>query len=392
MSFIDDLINPGIDAIFGIQDEYKKDNRSSKVNLTAGIYLDEDKRPPAVMEAIKLAEQKLNKEETTKNYLSIVGDSNYLQMTEKLVLGDVDSSRIVKIQTIGGTSALSTGFHFLKDNGYENVSLSDPTWANHKQIVAKQGYRVFTYPYFDSIKNFEIFVDHLNSLPKKTICLLQARCHNPTGIDFSKEQWKIISKICLEKNLFPFFDSAYQGFADSLEEDNWVIRYFFEQGHEMFVAHSYSKSFALYNERVGALFVCIKDPGLSEVVKRHISKIIRVNYSNPPSHGSSTIKYVLNDGSLYQIWIDELSKQRNRINDIRKRFADKIKPIFGKELKDQIMSGRGFFCMLPLTKEQIHRLKVEFGVYMTNSGRISLPGLTMDCIDYVVQSIEKVKG
>lgn len=387
-----DLADPGVDAIFGIQDEYRQDNRTCKVNLTVGVYIDEDGNPPAIMEAIKQSEKDLITTEKTKNYLSIAGDTEYLNLTGKLVLGDVDTSRVVKIQTVGGTSALRTGFEFLKKSGYNNVLLSNPTWANHNQIVANLGYQVMKYDYFDSLKDFDGFIKQLKALPEKTVCLLQARCQNPTGVDYSKDQWKQISEVCKERKLFPFFDSAYQGFADSLEEDNWVIRYFFDQGHEMFVAHSFSKSFALYNERVGALFVCAKEANLTEIIKRHIMKIIRINYSNPPSHGSSSIKHILSDGDLYRVWIEELSKQRERINHIRKTFAEKVKPLFGEKISERIECGRGFFTLLPLSVEEIRRLKEEFGVYMTNSGRISLPGLRSDCIDYVVESIAKIKG
>ena len=392
MALLQNLSDPGVDAIFGIQDEYRKDKRTCKVNLTVGVYIDEDRQPPAVMRAIKEAERRLTDAEKTKSYIGIAGDDQYLALTQDIVLGDIDSSNIVRIQTVGGTSALRSGFEFLRKNGYSNVSLSNPTWANHKQIVGNLDYTVHTYPYMDTIKNFDLLVEHLKGLPEKTVCLFQARCHNPTGVDFTKDQWRQISLLCKENNLFPFFDSAYQGFADSLEEDNWSMRHFLEEGHEMFVAHSYSKSFALYNDRIGALFVRVKDKTLAQIVKRHIMKIIRVSYSNPPAHGSQSIKTILNDGELYKVWVEELQAQRERINDIRLRFSDKMKPYFEKDVINQIAKGRGFFCMLPLNREQIDRLKGEFGVYMTYSGRISLPGLAKDCIDYVVESIATVKG
>ena len=205
MAIIDHIQDPGSDAIFGIQTEYRKDVRKEKVNLTVGVYVDEDGGSPPIMAALKMGEQKHLAMETTKNYLSIAGDSEYLALTAKLVFGDLDFQRAAMIQTVGGTSALRTGFEFLRKNGYSGVSLSNPTWANHKQIVANLDYKVYSYPHIQGIKDFAIICDHVRSLDDTTVVLLQAKCHNPTGLDFTKEQWVEISQICKEKNLFPFY-------------------------------------------------------------------------------------------------------------------------------------------------------------------------------------------
>lgn len=391
MALIDHMKDPGTDAIFGIQTEYRSDSRDFKVNLTVGVYEDEDGGDPPIMAALKLGEKKLLAQEETKNYLSIAGDPEYLSLTAKLVFGAIDLEKIAMIQTVGGTSALRSGFEFLRKNGYSSVSLSDPTWANHMQIVDNLEYKVITYPHIQGVKNFSIIRDHLRSLDEKTVVLLQAKCHNPTGVDFTKEQWQEISSICKEKKLFPFFDSAYQGFALSLNEDTWAIKYFLEQGHDIIVAHSFSKSFAIYNERVGALFVAVQDKLSVPLIKRNLMKMVRVNYSNPPFHGAGAIKEVLKDDELIKIWLDELESHRTRINDIRKRFGKALAPMFGQEVADQVSKGYGFFCEIPLTKQEISRLKEKFGVYVTGSGRISLPGLRGECFSYVIEALEKIK-
>ena len=392
MAIADSLQDPGTDAIFGIQMEYQQDTRESKVNLTVGVYVGEEGYFPPVMRALRLAEERVVAGETTKNYLGIGGDQEYLSLTAKLIFGEVDASQFAMVQTVGGTSALRTGLEFLRKNGHSKVSLSNPTWANHKQIVGNLDYEVFSYPQVEGVHNFQLVRDHLEGLEEGTVVLLQAKCHNPSGVDFSKEQWKEISAICTKRKLFPFFDSAYQGFATSLKEDAWAVQYFLEEGHEMMVAHSFSKSFAIYNERVGALFVAVKDGEIVPVIKRNLERIIRVNYSNPPCHGSASVKEVLKEDSLRKIWLEELEEHRRRLNDIRERFGDALVPIFGRKVADTISNGNGFFCQVPLNREEIDRLKGEFGVYMTYSGRVSLPGLKRECFSYVVDAIATVKG
>lgn len=391
MALIDNLKDPGTDAIFGIQSEYRKDERDFKVNLTVGVYIDENGGKPPIMKALKAAEKGLLDAEKTKSYLGIAGDKEYLSLTAELVFGKIDEERLSMVQTVGGTSALSTGFALLKKNGMTVVSLSDPTWANHKQIVGSLGYKTVTYPQVDGVKNFSLVRDHLNGLDQGTVLLLQAKSHNPTGVDFTKDQWKEICLICKEKDLYPFFDSAYQGFATSLKEDAWAVRHFVEAGLDVMVAHSFSKSFAIYNERVGALFVVQKDKSLVPVVSRNLEKLVRVNYSNPPFHGAAAIKAVLKDENLCKLWQAELDTHRERINLLRAKFGDSLQGIFGNDVAATIKEGHGFFCQVPLSKKEICRLKEEYAVYMTGSGRVSLPGLSDNSFAYVIDSIRKVK-
>ncbi len=391
MAIVDNLKDPGTDPIFGIQTEYRQDSRDYKVDLTVGVYVGEDGGKPPIMASLKEAEKKLLDEETTKTYLSIAGDRVFLEATAKLIFGNADQSKMAMIQTVGGTSALHLGFEFLRKNGYKTASVSDPTWDNHNQILSDLGYEIISYPHLEGVADFTIISNHLHSLPKKTVVLLQAKSHNPTGVDFTKKQWKQISAIMKEKELFPFIDSAYQGFSESLEEDAWAIRFFLEEGHDLFVAHSFSKSFGIYNERVGAFYAVVKDSTSIPLVQRYLNRLVRVNYSNPPAHGAAAIRYILKDGSLTNSWTKELEMYRKRINSIREKFSIALTPIFGDVLSASIKNGHGFFCQLPLSVVEIGRLKEEFGVYMTNSGRISLPGLSSNSFDYVIDSLRKVK-
>ena len=391
MSLIGNLLDPGTDPIFGIQTEYVKDARDFKVNLTVGVYIDEKGGKPSIMEALKEAEAKLLEEEKTKNYLGIAGDEEYLSLTAKLVFGDFDHNRLSMIQTVGGTSALKTGFELLKQGGFTDVSVSDPTWDNHHQILDSLNYKVHTYAHRKAALDFTIYEKHLKNLPNGSAILLQVCNHNPTGIDFTKEQWGIISKICKEKSHYPFFDSAYQGFAHSLGEDTWAVKFFVENGHDLMIAHSFSKSFAIYNERVGALFAVNKDTKDAELVKRNLMKIVRVTYSNPPAHGSSSIKYVLKDEKLKKMWERELNQNKDRINSNRKKLAKALEGLFKDTTAKEIGEGNGFFCQVPFTKEEIARLKEEYGIYMTGSGRISLPGLNDACFSYVIDSFKKIR-
>jgi aspartate/tyrosine/aromatic aminotransferase len=391
MAIVDRLNDPGTDPIFGIQTEYRQDLRDFKVDLTVGVYVPDEGGKPPIMSTLKQAERRLIEEETTKAYLSISGDREFLEATAKLIFNDADQSRMAMVQTVGGTSALHLGFEFLRKNGYKTASISDPTWDNHNQILSDLDYEIVTYPHQQAVEDFSILVKHLHELPEKTVVLLQSKSHNPTGIDFTKAQWEEISSILKARDLFPFIDSAYQGFSQSLEEDAYVIGFLLDQGHDLFVAHSFSKSFAIYNERVGAFYAVIKDPKQVGLLQRNLNRLVRVNYSNPPAHGALAIRNILNDPHLKALWEKELEGYRNRINGIREKFSAALTPIFGEKFSASIKNGYGFFCQIPFTVEQVSRLKKEFGVYLTNSGRISLPGLNSKSFDYVMDCIRKVK-
>jgi len=392
MTITDNLEDPGTDPIFGIQTEYQQDLRPFKIDLTVGVYVGESEKKPSIFHSVKEAEKELIETETTKSYLSIAGDRVFLEKTAHLIFGECDLSKMAMVQTVGGTSALHLGWEFLKKRGFSTVSVSNPTWDNHLQILNALGYTPLSYPQLEGAFDFSLITNHLKSLPKKTVVLLQAKSHNPTGVDFTKKQWEELSTILKERDLFPFIDSAYQGFAHSIDEDAWLIRLLLKEKHEFFVAHSYSKSFGLYNERVGAFYGIFQNADQAKLVQSNLNRLVRVNYSNPPSHGSSVIKTILSNPKLKTSWIDELSGQRDRMNAIRNKLADALAPIFDENVILTIKKGHGFFCQLPLKRDEIYQLKKEYAIYMTQSGRISLPGLKESSFDYVLDSIRKVKG
>ena len=337
-----DLEDPGVDPIYGIQNIISKDSRDV-INLTVGVYVPKKGGKPPVISAIKLAEKKLLEEEKTKSYLPISGDNDFLNLTAQLIFDKFDKNKICMVQSVGGTSALSTGFSFLKKNGITDVSVSNPTWANHMTILENFQFTIHRYHHMKAVRDFSVLISHLEGLAKNTIILLQPTCHNPTGIDFSKSEWEAIAEICIKRELIPFFDNAYQGFAHSLQEDAWPIRHFYEKGLDMFVAHSFSKSFSLYNERVGALFFVTKNVKQKDKMQRILNRLIRVNYSNPPNHGSSCIKIILQDEALKRAWLEELMKQRNRMVATRKKFAGNLDNVFDESIIKELSTGNGFF-------------------------------------------------
>lgn len=384
--------DPGVDPIYGIQKIIKKDPREV-INLTIGVYRTMESPKPPVLEVVKKAEKILLDLEDTKNYLPISGDSQFLDLTADLVFGDEQqSNRILKFQSIGGTSALSLGFSYLQKNGYTKVCVSDPTWANHAGIILSKGLLLEKYPYLNGLKQFHLIEDVLNKLEENTIVLLHASCHNPTGLDFTKEQWKSIADICDKKGLIPFFDSAYQGFGSSLEEDAWAIRYFYQKGLDFLVAHSFSKSFSMYNERVGALFLITNNDKQNQKIERVMNKLIRVDYSNPPNHGSNCIKLILSDPSLRALWEKELSLQRESIKNWRVQLADQLHDHVDAEIEHLIRSGNGFFCLLPYNSKDIERLKKEFAIYLTQSGRMNLAGLNSNNFPQIVNALKSMRN
>lgn len=384
------LEDPGLDPILGIQQTIANDPRDT-VNLTVGVYVPSEGGKPPILESIKKAEAFVLDEEKTKSYLPISGDREYLELTAKLIFQEPNFSDFCMFQTLGGTSALSTGFSFLHKLGIDQISVSNPTWSNHIAILQNIGFTIHRYDHYKAVEDFTSYIDHLQSLPKNTVVLLHASCHNPTGLDFSLEKMEKIAEICQKNSLIPFFDSAYQGFARSLEEDAKAINLFYDRGLDMFITHSYSKLFSMYNERVGALLFITKNASKKEVMNRIINKMIRVNYSNPSSHGSSVIKKILQESALTSLWKNELYAQRDRINKTRTMLSEKLQGVFGKQDLEQISGGNGFFSQLPLKKEEIDRLKKDFGIYLTSSGRMNVAALTDANFSFVVDALTKLR-
>ena len=365
------------DPIFALTQEFREDSRTAKVDLSAGIYRDEKLRVPLFV-AVQEAEKRMKAE--PKPYLSIEGDKNYIERMGALIFGEflwlAKGKTIFGAQTPGGTGALRVGGDFLKLEVGGRIAYSDPTWANHKQIFTRAGLEVESYPYGD----FERCKKFLKGLPPGTAVLLQASCHNPTGIDFSLEEWKELSKLCKSGGLLPFFDIAYQGMGQGIEEDAGAIRLFMEEGHEMVVACTQSKNFGIYNERTGAVFFVTESEGAAKKVGSKVRPIIRGLYSNPPAHGGKIVAMILGEVALKKMWEEELHEMRTRLKYVRQQLAARLS-------MPHIADGQGMFALLKLQAEEIERLKKEYGIYMTLDGRVNLAGLNADGIDYLAKSV-----
>lgn len=395
MDFFDHIPLSAPDPIFGLIAAFETDPRPTKVNLSIGVYKTADLRTP-VMKAVKRAEERLFRSETNKEYLPIDGDKQYIEQTGQLLFGEelwsASRARIYGAQTVGGTGALRVCGDFLRGEFGDTIHLSDPTWPNHKGVFSRAGFKVAFYPYYNRVKHrldFEHFYTHLSQLPEKSIILLHACCHNPTGADLTLEQWKALSDLCLEKRFLPFFDCAYQGFGKCLQEDVAGVRLFLKAGHEMLVAYSYAKNFSLYAERAGALFVVARESSREGVTGR-IKSLIRTNYSNPPLHGARIVAEVLKTPELRREWDEELREMRERINAMRRAFVLELCSKSGKEEFAFFSHHVGLFSLCGLDRPKIERLIREYGIYMTGDGRINIAGLTPDRLDYVVRAILSV--
>lgn len=391
MSVFERLELLSADPILGIPLLFAADPRSEKVNLGVGTYRDERGKPQVLSAVIKaehtLAEQKMDKE-----YLPIDGATRFNELTRQLIFGTLDRS-IATVQTIGASGALYLGGALLaKIMRRSSIYLPTPTWSNHAALFQRGGLKTKDYPYFNpQRKNFyeRKFFSALHKMKPESIVLLHVCCHNPTGIDPSFEQWKEISRIMKEKKLIPFFDFAYQGFGESIEEDAQPVRFFAELGHEMLVANSYSKNFGLYGERVGSLSVVCESQEAMKKVLSQLKKIIRSCYSSPPKHGSQIIETILHSPALKKEWEEELSSMRLRISHMRQEFTQLLESVSGQNFRF-LAEQKGFFSYLCLTQEQVLRLRQEYGIYMQDNSRINIGGLTKDNIRNVAQSIAKV--
>ncbi len=377
------VVAAAADPILGLTEAFHKDPRSEKINLGVGIYKDEAGQTP-ILKTVKLAEEKLLTEEKSKSYLSIEGHKAYGLAVQKLLFGAdseiVTAKRAMTAQAPGGTGALRTAADFIKNHlSTDRIWVSNPTWANHGNVFKTAGLEVKTYSYYNAETKDLDFAATLTSLAEAEagdVVLFHGCCHNPTGIDPTPEQWTQLAQLCADKGLLPLFDFAYQGFANGVEEDAAGLRIFAQYCHELLVANSFSKNFALYNERVGALTLVAENTAVAEAAFSQIKSGIRANYSNPPAHGASIVAIILDDAELYQQWVEEVSEMRERIHEMRELFV--------KTLSEQGVTGdfsfitrqNGMFSFSGLSKEQVNTLKEEHALYIVGSGRISVAGMT----------------
>ncbi len=383
------------DPIFGLANRFKKDKKPHKVDLTVGVFRDENLMTHT-LRSVQEGEKILQKIEKDKLYLPMGGDEAFVKESQKLVFGE-DFCRNARgtlfgAQTLGGTGGLRLGGEFLSREVTKKVYISDPTWPNHRGVFGACEMEIETYPYYNSEKHtldFEGMVDTLSRAPEKSVVVLHACCHNPTGCDPTDYQWKALSTLFFKKKLIPFFDFAYQGFGRGIEEDAWAVRYFANAGHEMFVAASNSKNFGLYGERIGCLTILAKNEQLSKNLSSVIKRLARVNYSNPPLHGSGIITTILQDVGLIEMWKGEVEQMRQRIAAAKNELVDALNKQFGRDKFGFLKRRYGLFSMLGLNETQVERMIDEYGVYLTQSGRINLTGLNEKNLPYVIEAIIK---
>ncbi|MBP6120056.1 MAG: aspartate/tyrosine/aromatic aminotransferase [Giesbergeria sp.] len=385
------------DPILGLNEQFNADTNPKKVNLGVGVYFDDNGKLP-LLQCVQAAEQKMMAKPTARGYLPIDGIVAYDNAVKALVFGadsePVKSGRVATVQAIGGTGGLKIGADFLKKlSPNAKVLISDPSWENHRALFTNAGFEVGSYAYYDAEKrgvNFNGMLASLKAAAPGTIVVLHACCHNPTGYDITAAQWDQVIEVLKAGKLTPFLDMAYQGFGHGIQEDGAVIGKFVASGMNFFVSTSFSKSFSLYGERVGGLSVLCQDKEEAGRVLSQLKIVIRTNYSNPPTHGGAVVAAVLGDPELRAQWEKELGEMRVRIKAMRQKLVDGLKAAGVKQDMSFITSQIGMFSYSGLSKDQMVRLRSEFGVYGTDTGRMCVAALNSKNIDYVCESIAKV--
>lgn len=385
------------DPILGLNEAFNADTRPTKVNLGVGVYTNEDGRIP-LMRAVEEAENALAATHAPRGYLPIEGIAAYDQAVQTLLFGAgstlAQEGRVITAQALGGTGALKVGADFLKRLLPDAaVAISDPSWENHRALLEAAGFPVRNYRYYDAFSNGVNrggLLEDLKNLPARSIVVLHACCHNPTGVDLGMDDWQAILDILREREHVPFLDIAYQGFGDGIEEDAAAVRLFAESGLTFFVSSSFSKSFSLYGERVGALSIVTGSQDETGRVLSQLKRVIRTNYSNPPTHGASVVAAVLNTPELRAMWEAELGEMRERIRTMRLAMVEQLTTLGAKRDFSFVAQQRGMFSYSGLTTEQVERLKSEFGIYAVGTGRICVAALNPRNLPVVTQAIAQV--
>ncbi|MDR0440166.1 MAG: aspartate/tyrosine/aromatic aminotransferase [Candidatus Accumulibacter sp.] len=385
------------DPILGLTEAFNADPRPSRVNLGAGVYFDDDGKLP-LLNAVKAVERSRLESLPSHGYLSIDGLGAYNRAVQAMLFGKdsplLAEGRVATVQTLGGTGALKVGSDYLRrllPNAV--IYISAPSWENHQAIFEGSGFRVESYPYYDAATrgvDFAAMKRHLGTLPVGSVVVLHACCHNPTGADLSVAEWRELVEVFKAHSLVPFLDMAYQGFANGLDEDAAAIALFAASGMQCFVSTSYSKSFSLYGERVGALSVVTASKDESARVLSQLKRIIRSNYSNPPTHGAALVAAVLTSEELRQMWEGELAGMRERIKHMRGSLVERLAAAGASLDFSFIIRQHGMFSYTGLSAAQVVRLQEEFGVYAVQSGRICVAALNTGNVDYVAKAIAAV--
>lgn len=401
-SYFDSVPSAPVDPLIGVTAAFKQDPNPNKVDLGVGAYRDDNGVSP-VMDCIKKVEdaraEKI-REGTykTASYLPSEGLLEFNNAVKTLVFGNDKAvhDRTATVQGLGGTGPIRLGADYIKKVSRSNeVWISEPSWPAHRMVFEGAGFTVKTYPYYDKSKNgvdFDSMLAKLKNLPPESVVVLQACCHNPTGADLTDHQWQQVIATVKEKKLIPFIDMAYQGFAESLEADGKVVRDFARENVEVIVSTSYSKNLGQYGERVGALSV-VKAPEKTDQmdnVMKQLRVCVRNLYSNPPTRGAETVAAVLNDPELSKSWVNELGTYRDRLKDMRQQFVSKLRDIAPEHNFDFVLEQRGMFAFLPLSPQQVVRMREEDSIYLIETGRMCVANLNSKNIDAVVKSVAKV--
>ena len=384
------------DPILGITEAFNADTNTRKVNLGVGVYYDEGGKLP-VLECVRRAEKQLAENPAPRGYLPIDGIPGYVQAVQQLVLGSdsaaLKEGRVVGAQALGGTGALKIAADFLQRfRAGAEVWISTPSWENHRALFESAGFKVQQYPYYDPQTrdiDFANMTKTLEALPSGAIAVLHACCHNPTGVDLKPEQWARVIEIVKARGLVPILDMAYQGFAEGLDADGAAVRRFAEHCAPVFIASSFSKSFSLYGERAGALNIVTASKDEAMRVLSQLKRIIRTNYSNPPTHGGKIVATVLADPELRALWEKELGQMRERIKQMRAALVQEVKQAGGKDMQF-VLNQRGMFSYSGLSKDAVERLRKEYAIYAIDSGRICVAALNSKNVEYVAKAVAAV--
>ncbi len=386
------LIPP--DAILGVIAEYNKDPRDTKIDLGVGVYRTADGETP-VLGVVKEAERRLVDTQTSKAYLGSAGAPDFNAAMQDLTFaGTVDNDRVATIQAPGGSGSLRVAAGLiLRARDDAAVWVSEPTWANHIPLLGGAGLTLKPYPYYDTsshVLHVDAMLETLSQAPAGDLVLLHACCHNPCGLDPTEAEWRQIADVIIERDLVPFIDMAYQGFANDLDTDAFIIRHLADKVPEMIVSSSCSKNFGLYRDRVGTLSMLARDSGARDITLSQANNVVRTMYSVPPDHGAAVVSIVLGDDALRAQWLDELAEMRNRLRDMRALLHGALQEKVPDHDFSHLVRATGMFCFLGISKEQVEQLKKDAGVYMVGSSRINVAGITADNVEHLASSIVAV--
>jgi aspartate aminotransferase len=385
------------DSILGLMAAFRADTDPHKVDLGVGVYRDDQGDTP-VLQAVRKAEQAVLARQTTKSYVAAAGNPGFNQAMERLVFGAehpaLTSGRIRTIESTGGCGALRLGAELIRAASPDSVvHVSTPTWANHIPLLSGCGMKLERYPYFDPTTGglkFDAMLSTLDKLPPRAVVLLHASCHNPTGADLSESQWRELLELFKSRNLMPFIDMAYQGLGTGIAEDAFGVRLFSAELPEVTVAVSCSKNFGLYRERTGALHVVSEKVDAADAVLTQLVRIARSIYSMPPDHGAAIVYEILDNSGLREMWTDELTSMRKRIQGLRHDVVQKLRKTCPQRDFGFIESQRGMFSYLGITVEQVRELQSRHHVYMTDDSRMNIAGLRRENLDYFAQAVARV--